>query len=197
RVAFDGFTDATPFFLAIQGPEPAHIVARDGLQAPDMSAGITFDQLSFKFSLRQSNDNQIAFTGDITGPGISSTNDSGVWAGDPANLKLIAQKNDVAPGSGGLHFTSIDDNIAFGNGGFVSFLGNLENNKSGLWSGTDNNVQLVAMEGGAAPGLSGYTFGHFFGNGAHLTTNNLQRVAFQQTVSSASSSLGGIWSGAP
>src|SRR3954469_22550377 len=35
RVAFTGFSDTSPFFLAIQGTEPAHIVVRGDLQAPD------------------------------------------------------------------------------------------------------------------------------------------------------------------
>ena len=161
-----------------------------------MPAGVNIDQLVFFFSLRQSNDNQIAFTGDVEGVGITTANDSALWAGNPNNLKLIAQENDLAPGAAGLRFKSFDHNLAFGNGGFVAFRATLENNKTGFWAGTDNNLQLVALEGNLAPGLSS-TFGSFIANGVQVTTNNQQRVAFHADLVSGASTTGSIWSGAP
>jgi hypothetical protein len=202
RVAFEGFTEETgelfdfPSFIAIQGPEDAHIIAQVDRQAPDMPVGVNFSQLDFLFSLRQSNDNQIAFTGFVEGTGISTANDSALWAGDPNNLKLIAQENDVAPGAAGLRFRSFDTNLAFANGGFVALRAALENNKNGLWAGTDHNLQPIALEGTPAPGFSG-TFAHFTGNGVEVSTNNQQRVAFQATVTSGSSTTEGIFTGSP
>jgi hypothetical protein len=202
RVTFEGSTENTgtpfdfPSYIAIQGPEDAHIVARDDRQAPDMPAGVNISQLDFLFSLRQSNDNQIAFTGFVEGTGISTANDSALWAGDPSNLKLIAQENDVAPGAAGLRFKSFDTNLAFGNGGFVALRAELENNKNGLWAGTDNNFQPIALEGSPAPGFSA-PFAHFTGNGVEVTANNYQRVAFQATVTSGSSTTEGVFAGVP
>jgi hypothetical protein len=111
---------------------------------------------------------------------------------------LIVQKNDVAQGTGGLHFTALDDYLGFGNGGFVSFVGDLENGKTGLWAGTDNNVQAVALEDAAPPGFPGREFGQFITYDFHATTNNWGRVAFERTAEAAGQiSIGGIWSGAP
>lgn len=52
------------------------------------------------------NSGQTAFIGDLTGTGITSANNYGLFYGTPGNLSLAIQKGDLAPGTPGNTFSS-------------------------------------------------------------------------------------------
>jgi hypothetical protein len=82
-----------------EGASGLELVARRGSQAPGVSAGLNFDVFS---SPAFNNLGQVAFEATLSGNGIGSANDAGLWATDPAGvLRLIARAGDpleVAPG---------------------------------------------------------------------------------------------------
>jgi hypothetical protein len=197
RVAFQGSTSTVDRFMAVARPEAAHLAAREGLAAPDMPAGVTFDNLFNLATIRLNNDGQIAFTGEVEGPGISSVNDFGIWAGSSGNLQVIARTNDIAVGTGGQRYELIDEDVGFANGGYVAFHGELENTNTGIWAGTKNNLQLVALEGGPAPGVAGGVFGLFTSFNDHAAINRLGQIAIYGLAEVGAGSNFGIWSGTP
>ena len=69
------------------------LVVRDGAPAAGTEPGVTFD-LAFG-GLVVNGRGQIAFSNNVTGNGINSSNDSGIWAEDlDGNLNLIARQGD-------------------------------------------------------------------------------------------------------
>jgi hypothetical protein len=72
-------------------------VAVSGGPAPGFPGNATFSQFS---CLALANDRWVVFTGKAVGTGINATNNSGVWAGLPGALILLARTGDAAPGAG-------------------------------------------------------------------------------------------------
>jgi hypothetical protein len=77
------------------------LMARSGSQAPGTPTGVNFLSLSGN-STALNDAGQIAFSGTLTGSGVNSTNNLGIWATDRSGeLQLIVRKGDqleVAPG---------------------------------------------------------------------------------------------------
>jgi hypothetical protein len=75
------------------------LVARAGDAAPGTPGGVTFDQIS---QLSFNDAGQVAFRATVTGNGVTSTNDSGIWATDRNGaVHLLVREGDeleVAPG---------------------------------------------------------------------------------------------------
>jgi hypothetical protein len=139
------------------------LVARTGSQAPGMPNGVTFSSL---FNFRLNRLGQSLLMGNLTGPGIGSSNDRGIWIYDEKQvLRLVASEGMDAPGT--------PDGVAFSglliallnNSGQIAFLADLTgpgvdtSNDRGIWADlTGNGLELVARKGDIAPGLSPATF---------------------------------------
>ena len=110
RVVFQGYleggggTSASGIFTGPIGGVRA--LARTGDDAP----GIAGAKFAFQLSTDPviSADNYLLFSGSLTGPGVTSANDSAIWIGhaddDLADFKLIAREGDAAPGLSGAFF---------------------------------------------------------------------------------------------
>ncbi len=76
------------------------LVSRRGNQAPGTPGGVNFASIGSGFVLNDAG--QIAFLAALTGSGVDSTNDLGIWATDRSgDLQLVAREGDlleVAPG---------------------------------------------------------------------------------------------------
>jgi hypothetical protein len=142
-------------------------VAREGDPAPGASLddSVLFNALEAVPPV-VNNAGQVAFTATLTGPGISSTNDRGLWAGAPGSLSLIAREGDVVdvdpgPGvvnrtistfsfangftvSGGTNFSSADD--AFNDAGQIAW--------RALFVGGESAIFLTTLTS-EPPGLDG------------------------------------------
>src|SRR5205823_3100412 len=76
-------------------PGGLQLLARDGQAAPGTTA--TFTSVT---GLRSLNGNgSVAFTGGLTGAGVTSGNDTGVWVGSLGSLQLLAREGSNAPGT--------------------------------------------------------------------------------------------------
>lgn len=135
------------------------LVVRTGMQAPGTPDGVTFfgvpsDYLPFPPSFAGG---QAAFQGALTGPGIDSGNDDGVWAEQSGIIALIAREDDPAPGlPAGVTFSTvgggIDNNGHLGLSGSVSGPGVSSSNNDGIWSTRSGVLELLVREGDPAPG---------------------------------------------
>jgi len=112
------------------------------------------------------NSGETVFAAAVTGAGVDSSNNAGIWIGGPgAAPALVAREGDPAPGTSGV-FTSLSSPY-LNAGGYAIFAGNIEGpgidgtNMRGLWSGTGGSgLSLVSKQGDDAPGTD-KTFGFF------------------------------------
>jgi hypothetical protein len=86
-----------------EGTGELALVARGGMQAPGTPSGVTFSSVANQMHSPLLNSaGQTAFFGLLTGSGVDSRNNEGIWATDPRGLlRLIAREGDlleVAPG---------------------------------------------------------------------------------------------------
>lgn len=96
------------------------LVVREGDAAPGTASGVSFDVVS----LSQINAaGQVLFTGTLTGAGITTANNGGLWRDDT----LIVRKGQAAPGAGsGVSFASTEA-AQLAAGGQVAFAAQLMN----------------------------------------------------------------------
>lgn len=98
------------------GPSGLHLVARLGDQAPGTPTGVKFGDLN-KLTINSAG--QVAFTGLLTGPGVTQFNDQGIWAQRPdGSLQLVAREGDTidvdnGPGIDLRTISVLDDQIFF------------------------------------------------------------------------------------
>jgi hypothetical protein len=141
-------------------------VASPGLHAPGTSDGVNFRNIGFPPALNDAG--QTAFAAMLTGSGVDSTNNIGIWSEGSGTLALVARAGDHAPGMpSGVNFGLIYGfSVALNNAGQAAFVAPLNGsgvdstNDWGLWSDRSGNLELVAREGDQAPGApSGVNFG--------------------------------------
>src|SRR3990170_5463730 len=133
------------------------VVVKEGDQAPGTPLGTVFNGFGTP-SLNASG--EMAFVGTLTGPGVTSANNAGIWGADGAGgLRLIARDGEQAPGTPlGTVFDSFNDPVlnAAGEVAFNAFLtgpGVTSTNVRGIWlSDGLGSVRLIARDGDQAPG---------------------------------------------
>ncbi len=75
------------------------ILARQGDPAPGTAASFdTLGPYSYPTNTVLSDSGLAIFESTLTGPGISSSNNHGIWAGRPGDVHLVARTGDPAPG---------------------------------------------------------------------------------------------------
>ena len=133
------------------------LIAREGNAAPGFS-GVNFGSLLGPPVLNDTG--QVAFRSTLTGSGVTSTNDEGIWR----NSTLIVREGIDARGLGSANLGAPDFRLSLNNTGQVAFVSLVAG--SGVTATNDTaimrNLTLVAREGDAAPGLSFVDLGAFF-----------------------------------
>jgi kumamolisin len=175
----------------------------------DPAAGVTGAEFSTFGNPAVNDQDYVAFqsvllTGTAYG-GVTTANDSGIWAEDnTATLQLAARIASAAPGTSGTFLTLT--NPVYNHSESVAFVGTLKvatgqataATATGVWSTSSGSLALVARQGSQAPGCpTGATFGIFDalslpdqGGVLLLGTLNLNSTA---KVTAANSE--GIWAG--
>jgi hypothetical protein len=160
-------------------PNNLQLVLRKGDPAPGTPAGVTFGYssgTSFPFSQMVINpQGRLAFLSSIVGPGVTTSNEQGIWSGLPGALQLIAREGNPAVGAAaGVVYDRLEQRPMINRLGQVSFAGFMSGtgvttaNSQGLWLAQPNGTtQLVVRNGSAAPGLpAGYTMTGIYGSGS-------------------------------
>ncbi len=167
QLAFGGSLNRRPLDHVIISEETdgsLRLVMVEGDEAPG-TGGALFDHRRSGPALN--GNGYTAFFRVLTGTGVNSSNDTGIWSEGRGNgLELVARKGNEAPDSDGTVFDRLTPPV-LNNLGQTAFLGSLTGdgvdflNDTGLWSqqGDDNELSLVAREGSPAPGTGGALFG--------------------------------------
>jgi hypothetical protein len=162
-------------------------VARQNSQAPGAAAGVTFSDFDGELELGEFG--QIAFEALLAGPGVTGSNNDGVWiertAGD---VDLVARRGDVMPGNEPprqLTFSVVSDMNAAGqlvisgglSGGLVEGVP-----PRGAWTDRGGELELLIRTGSEAPGV---TNGSHIGTIGGVSVNDGGRMAFDAELTGA------------
>jgi hypothetical protein len=185
RVAFEGFLtgegvdETNNQGLWSEGSGSLELVARRGSPAPGTPSGVNFDEFLFSVFPVLNDAGQTAFRANLTGPGVTFTNDQGIWSDGLGSLALVARTGSPAPGTpSGVRFAELHL-PALNSEGQTAFRGNLtgsginSNNDRGIWATDESGaLQLIARKGSqleVAPGdfrtISDLDFVSASGNG--------------------------------
>lgn len=197
-----GVTSANDFGIWSEGGGSGlALIAREGDNAPGTTNGVNF---SFLINPELNGAGQTAFRGELTGPGVTDANTSGIWSeGGGSGLALVARSGDPAPGTpDGVNFGNFSDPVLNG-AGQIAFRGGLtgtgvtQANDGGIWfEGGELGLALIAREGDNAPGTpNGVNFSHF----SAPVLNGAGQTAFTGSLTGSvnSSNDRGIWATAP
>lgn len=172
-------------------------VAYSNYQAPSGTIGATRFRDVTDADLN--NQGSVAFQATYYPDGSSNVL-SGIWNYTPgSDLMVTVKSTDIAAGvSGGAEFSGFTS-FNYGDDGTLAFHANVAGatvdatNDTGLWTARGDRIELVAREGGFAPGTSD---GLVFGNLGTPLVNARGQVAFSATLNDAitGQSVGnGIW----
>ncbi len=174
-----------------------------GDSAPGVAPDVVFSAIA---SPALNDLGQVAFNGNVAGPGVDSSNNQGIWGGAPGDLDLVVREGDPAPGTpSGVVFRSGGQPVLNGAGevAFRLFLTGPDvdfTNDVGIWSAGSNGVELVVREGDPAPGTDPGVFFSILGGGGFITPglNCMGEVVFFGRLGGPgvnSSNNEGIWAG--
>ncbi len=170
------------------------LVAREGSAAPGTSA--VFSRLLGASTLN--NAGQMTFRGQLSGPGVNSSNNTGIWSKRSGSLALVARTGSIAPGTGANY--SFFHNPILNDAGQIAFIGGLTgpgvsgSNGIGIWSKGSGSLALEVREGEEAPGTQ--AFFHRL-SPIHLAFNGAGQIAFRGSLIGPGvdrHNNGGIWS---
>jgi len=161
------------------------------------------------------NAGEVAFNAILAvGPGgIADSNDTGIWAGTSAGLRLVASEGSQTPDTptGAVFDTLFDTSEApvINDCGQVAFKKQLRegaggvnsSNKTGIWCEKTGTLMLVMRQGSHAPGTGDGVI--FDGSVTKPLLNNMGQVGFWAALVPGAGGVvsgendGGIWLGAP
>lgn len=131
------------------------LVARGGHAAPGTGPGVAFKRVFAASGFN--NAGQLAFYATLTGSGVDTNNDSGIWSQGSGALALVARAGTAAPGTDpGVVFDDFN-NPFLNSAGQVAFEATLsgtgvdDTNDRGMWSQSGGVLDLIARSGNAAP----------------------------------------------
>ena len=170
------------------------LVAREGDVAPGTGSAV----YSFLGSTPALNNaGETAFSGLVTGSGVNTSNNSGIWSGDAGGLALVARGGSPAPGTSATYGSF--RNPVLNDSGQTAFQSSLTgggvtlSNNFGIWSEGSGSLALVAREGDVAPGTGSAEYSRF----DFLVLNDAGQTAFQGVLALGgdvnSSNDRGIW----
>jgi hypothetical protein len=137
--------------------ETARTLVRDGQPAPDMKPGT---QLNYHdFAQSDSKENNVIFSAQLIGPGVTVENDAGVWVHNGKGLRQVVREGDLPPGLSTPFYEFTAKNVdSLGRASFVGhFYGadpksRLYNN--GLYAERNGEIDELLRTSAQAPGLA-------------------------------------------
>ena len=144
-------------------PGSVTLLARGGDIAPGVAPAM-YDSFGYPWL---TSDGILGLWSTLTGPGVNSTNNQGIWSGPSATPSLVARTSYLAPGvPGDGKFATLDLPVV-STAGKVAFQGTLtgsgitSTDDSGIWTDVSGALALVAREGDPAPGTDAAFAGFF------------------------------------
>ncbi|MEM6392184.1 MAG: choice-of-anchor tandem repeat NxxGxxAF-containing protein [Planctomycetota bacterium] len=191
----DGTNDSGIF--TARGPLGNALFVRAGDDAPGTPVGVGYSGFSTPV-LNEAG--QIAFFADLTGSGINTNNDRGLFTSSgPAASSIVAQEGDPAPGTtSGVGYSSLS-NFVFNDAGQIAFTARTTNNNVISLFAADGSpngftTRAVAIDGDPAPGLAaGVNYGTI---SLFPSLNTAGQIVYRSTLSGPgidSTNNGSIW----
>jgi hypothetical protein len=179
-------------------PGSVQLVARAGDAAPAL---VGPDFLDFSTQPAINAAGTVAFRATVTGSGVDSSNDTGIWIGsNTSNLAVLAREKENAPGLGGVKYGQFSDFVVLNSSGQAAFVAQLQSggvdgtNNKAIFSGPLGGVTVVARKGNQAPGTpTGVLFNDF---DSSVALNSGGQVAFLADLTGSGIVSGnnrGIW----
>jgi hypothetical protein len=133
------------------------IVARSGSEGPGpgLGPGVNFSSFGNIIAPVINSAGNVAFFGSLTGTGVNSTNNRGVWSNAGGTLAAVARSGSEGPGPGlgtGINFSFFGDPL-LNSAGRVAFRGSLtgtgvdSSNDQGIWSNAGGSLQKIIRKG--------------------------------------------------
>lgn len=177
------------------------VVARECDAAPS-AGGATFTNfdLSTNVSTFASNSDRVAFRGGLSGTGVTTSNDTGIWTDAAGALSLVAREDDPAPGTtaqwGSFEDGGATDRLALNGPGQIAFNGFLKGdgidvgNNEGIWltPSAGATPELIVRRGSFAPGASA-----LFSDLSDVAINDNGQMVFRGSVAGSLSRDKGLW----
>jgi hypothetical protein len=175
--------DAADAGIWVKGGGAERLVARSGEEAPGTGPDVQY--LTFGSPIRINNSGQVAYLGSVTGDGVGSANNTGVWSETSGSPRLVAREGEAAPGAGPNVFLdfSVPVGLLFNGAGHTAFAaaltgpGTNADNNSGLWSDRGGSLDLVMREGDSAPGANAV-----FSSLSDVELNDAGQLAFTASL---------------
>jgi hypothetical protein len=140
-------------------PGALALVARKGTQAAGLGASVNYDGFVTD-PPAYNRSNQVAFVAALTGLGVGTNNNEGLWFGAPGALTLIARMGSTAAGlAAGVNYNGFNRPVINGSGR-IAFKGLLigtgvgAQNDQAIWTGPAGTLSVIARSGSNAPGAS-------------------------------------------
>ena len=142
----------------------------------------------------------VTFRGGVMGPGVTQDTAYALLHSQAGQFTLLARQGDVAPGTGGLRYSSAFGAPAMSGSGNIAFVSPLDSADrtqllgNGIFSGTPGSVQAVAYPGSTAPG-TGLRFSNV--SSSLRDVNDQGAVMFEGYLAVESGPNGAIYAGQP
>jgi formylglycine-generating enzyme required for sulfatase activity len=177
-----------------RGTDSLQLVAMRGTSVPN-AAATSFFYVEPPTGVNGLGDT--VFSGYVTGPGITSKNDSAIWIAGANDLFAAVHEGDSAPTDPGVMFSDLGDcNCDFNDRRQIAFQATLtgpgvtSNNSTGIYVVDGSTIRKVARWGDPSPRPN--TF--FGGDIGDVTINASGEVAFSGVIDSPLGSDDAIWS---
>ena len=174
------------------------LVTRNPAHAPGTPDGVNFLYATGAVALNHSD--QVAFAARLTGNGVNSTNNAGLWSTRSGSLELVVRSGSQAAGlPNGVNYNLFPGFPVLSDFGQIAFRESLtgsgvnSTNNLGIWSDGAGELALVARSGSQAPGTAG---GVNFFNLNYPTLNSAGQTAFRADLTGSgvdSTNNRGIW----
>jgi len=161
------------------------VLARESEHAPGAEAGVNFRDFIHPHIKGAGH---LAIQATLEGPGVDSTNDTGLWTTDySGTLKLVARTGSQAPGADpDAKFDVFGYSDELNDLGMIAFRAELtgtnvdSTNNTGLWAHDGEHLRLIAREGDPKPQIGpGVELGEL---GTGLSINNAGMVGLQSLI---------------
>jgi hypothetical protein len=185
-----GVTTANNQAAYVGTPGNLMMLLRTGTQAPGQTAGTVVSGIDYSYSIN--NNGYQTFNGGLAGTGVTTSNDSMMFATLANGPVIFAREGSQAPGlASGILFDSMEWDetpmAVIGPGNRIMMNATIKGNgvttatDSALWAGTVNNLQLLARESGPVPGHNGAVVWRGL-TSPHMACNAVGQVVFQATM---------------
>jgi hypothetical protein len=177
------------------------LIARAGDQAPGTLPGVRFTGASNPIAMNDAG--HVAFGANLTGSGVGTANNVGIWADRGTGVQLVARSRDPAPGMpAGVNFNSPFSPTVINTNGEVAFVAalvgpNLGSNNAGIWSDVGGEgLKLIVREGQQAPGAPAGVIFESLQSFNAPTLNTRGQIAFRALLNGPGITLAndsGLW----